>query len=46
MKPMNFPARKLKRQLKAANVDLESHEANVQLEEARKIRTKKNRSKS
>jgi len=41
MKPRNFPARKLTRQLRAKGIDLESADAKRQLEVARAIRTKK-----
>lgn len=44
MKPKNFPARKLERQMKAQGVDIESPEAKQQLADARDIRTKKDRS--
>ncbi len=43
MKPKNFPARKLKRQLKAQGVDLNSKEAVRLLQVAREKRTKKYR---
>jgi hypothetical protein len=42
MRVKNFPKRKLERQFKAAGVDLASVER--QLNDARSIRTKKNRS--
>ncbi len=45
MKPKNFPARKLKRQLVAQGKDLNSKESIQLLEEARGIRTKKHRGK-
>lgn len=41
MKVKNFPARKLRRQLKAEGVDLNSPKAVQQLELARNVRTKK-----
>ena len=44
MKPKNFPARKLIRQLKAQKKDINSDESKSLIEEARRIRTKKNRS--
>ena len=43
MKQKNFPARKLLRQLKADKVDINSIEAQRLLEDARKIKTKKDR---
>lgn len=45
MKPKNFPARKLRRQLRAQGIDLNSEEAKQKLAEARGVRTKKNRGK-
>ena len=43
MKPKNFPARKVARQLKAQGIDIESHDAKSQISNARGIRTKKTR---
>ncbi len=43
MKPKNFPARKLARQLKAKGIDLNSKEAIRLLKIAREKRTKKYR---
>jgi hypothetical protein len=45
MKPKNFPARKLARQLKAQGIDLNSEKAKALLAEARGVRTKKRRTK-
>lgn len=45
MKPRNFPARKLRRQINAHNPHGEyTQEQQAALSEARRIRTKKNRS--
>jgi hypothetical protein len=44
MKVKNFPARKLKRQLRAQGKDLKNEESKLMLRQAREIRTKKNRS--
>lgn len=44
MKPKNFPAKKLMRQLKASTKDIKDHI--IDLEEARKTRTKKFRGTS
>jgi len=41
MRPKNFPARKLSRQLRARNEKLENHKE--ELEIARNVRTKKNK---
>lgn len=46
MKPKNFPARKLRRQLIVAKEDLALEENIALLSEARGIRTKKNRTKN
>ncbi len=43
MKPKNFPARVLKRKLVADGKDINTEDAKRKLEEARQIRTKKNR---
>ena len=43
MKPRNFPARKLKRQLKAQGKDINSNESKTLIELARNVRTKKHR---
>jgi hypothetical protein len=43
MKPKNFPARKLKRQMKADGIDLNTPEAKHKLEDARQRRSKKKR---
>ncbi len=43
MKPKNFPQRKLIRKLKAEGKSLEEHA--IELEEARKVKTKKRRAK-
>ncbi|GAF67858.1 unnamed protein product [marine sediment metagenome] len=45
MKPKNFPARKLLRSFWAEGVDINTPEAQKQLDQARTIRTKKNREK-
>ena len=45
MKPKNFPARKLQRQLLATGQDITLEENIKLLERARDIRTKKDRSK-
>lgn len=44
MKPMNFPARKLARQLKAQGKAVDTPESKTLLEDARTVRTKKSRS--
>lgn len=44
MKPKNFPARKLARQLKAQGKDINKPKYRSLIKEARRIRTKKNRS--
>lgn len=44
MRPKNFPARKLQRQLLATNKDITSEENINLLNRARNIRTKKDRS--
>jgi hypothetical protein len=46
MKPKNFPARKLRRQLIAKGLDLTLDENKKLLENAREERTKKDRRKS
>ncbi len=45
MKPKNFPGHKLKRKLKANGEDINSDKNQKLLEQASKIRTKKNRPK-
>ena len=45
MHPKNFPARKLRRQLLAANKDITLEENINLLNQARNVRTKKDRSK-
>ena len=45
MKPKNFPARKLLRKFRANGIDPNSEESQIQLEEARAIKTKKDRTK-
>jgi hypothetical protein len=44
MKQSNFPGRKVARQLKAKGLDLESKESQLEIANARGIRTKKSRS--
>ncbi len=46
MRPKNFPARKLKRQMKVQKENPDSKENKEKLEEARGIRTKKSRGKN
>lgn len=43
MKPKNFPARKLFRQMRAQGIDPTSQESAKLLEQARAVRTKKRR---
>lgn len=43
MKPKNFPARKMLRQMIAQNIDPNTPESQAKLEAARAIRTKKYR---
>ncbi len=45
MKPKNFPARKLRRQLRAEKLGEQSDNSVLQLAEARRHRSKKNRNK-
>ena len=46
MRPKNFPARKLLRKFRAEGIDPNSEDAQIKLEEARAIRTKKDRTKN
>ena len=43
MRPKNFPARKLRRQLKVKGIDLNSEKSKTLLSQAREVRTKKKR---